>query len=83
MVNGTLSKILYIGAILLAGLDLAGMFVMSYTNKESPESASVVLTACLAFVFGTHVMPVVGNKQQKAIATQMYDKATENEQTNG
>ena len=83
MINGTLSRILYIGALMLVGLDMAGMFVMSYAGKESPGTATVVLTSCLAFVFGTHVMPVLGTKQQKAIASQLNDKANADEQTDG
>ena len=54
MVNGTLSKILYIGALLIVALCLAGLM---FGTGRNDEVVAAVLSAALAFLFGSHVTP--------------------------
>lgn len=57
MVNGTLSRILYIGALILVAICLVGTMAMASAGQEFPGDAKMILYTCLGFLFGTHVMP--------------------------
>ena len=59
MVNGSISRILYIGALFLVGLCLVGKMILSYFGKETGSDVTIVLTSLVAFLFGTHVTPLL------------------------
>lgn len=60
MVNGTISRILYIGALCIVALCVAGAVSLSFTGDgELPGDAKMALYTCLGFLFGTHVKPPI------------------------
>ena len=71
MVNGTVSRILYIGALALIGIILIGKLALAFTDHETTSDVTNVMYTLLAFLFGTHVMLAVGRKQMQTIAEQV------------
>ena len=59
MVNGTLSRILYLSAAVLVGVCLVGIIALGLTDRPVPQELTGALTACTAFLFGAHVRPPV------------------------
>ena len=57
MVNGTLSKILYLGAFAMIGLCIVAITVLAMGNHETPAQLQVVMTALLAMIAGSHITP--------------------------
>lgn len=59
MVNGTLSRILYLGAIILILACIVGIIAHGLTDRPVPYELTGVLSSCLAFLFGAHVRPPI------------------------
>jgi len=59
MVNGSISRILYVGALFLIGICLVGKIILAYYGKDTGSDVTIVLTSLMAFLFGTHVTPLL------------------------
>jgi len=57
MVNGTLSRILYIGAFVCMGLCIIGYIVLAVAVKPVPAELGIAFTGSLALVAGSHITP--------------------------
>lgn len=63
MVNGTTSRILYVGAYGMIAMVLAGIVLLSSTNHPIPIELDAALTTLLGFIAGAHVKPPIGARQ--------------------
>lgn len=57
MVNGTLSKILYLGAFGMMGLCVIGIIALSITEHAVPPELTVAFSSSLALIAGSHITP--------------------------
>lgn len=62
MVNGTTSRFVYIGALILIGISLIGIMTLSAFNRTVPADIDIVLTTLLGFVVGAHFRPPIAGK---------------------
>lgn len=67
MVNGTLSRILYIGALALIGMIIAGVVIITVSHEDVPAQLWGMMTALVSFLFGTHVTPF--NVARRSVVT--------------
>ena len=63
MISGKMANLLNIGAITILVIILIGKLFLSYEGKASSDDVTNVMYATVAFLFGTHVSPLVGNKK--------------------
>lgn len=69
MVNGTLSRILYVGAFACIGLLIVCMTILSTAGAAIPTELSGALMALIAFVAGAHIKPPVSLAATASVAS--------------
>ena len=57
MVNGTLSRILYVGAFVLTGICVVGYIILAMLARTIPGELAAAFTASLALIAGSHITP--------------------------
>lgn len=57
MVNGTLSRILYIGAFAIVGLVITAITVLAMNGHPVPGELQIVLPTLIAFIAGSQITP--------------------------
>ena len=63
MIRGKMANLLNIGAITILVIILLGKLFLSHEGKASSDDVTNVMYATVAFLFGTHVSPMFGNKK--------------------
>jgi hypothetical protein len=64
MVSGKMAQLLNVGAILILLICIIGKLVLSHEGKVSSDDVTNIMYATAAFLFGTHVTPMFGNKKE-------------------
>lgn len=59
MINGTLSRILYVSSAVMIVTCIIGIVMHGLTARPVPVELTAALSTCLAFQFGAHVRPPV------------------------
>ena len=57
MINGTLSRILYVSCAVIVLVCVVGIVLHGLTSRPVPAELTAALSTCLAFMFGAHVRP--------------------------
>jgi hypothetical protein len=65
MVNGAVSRIVYIGAFVCILACIAGIIILAVTDHETPNELMLALTACLGIVGGSHILPPISDAATK------------------
>lgn len=77
MVNGTLSKIIYIGAYALAALALIGFILLGMTDRPVGPELYGAFFGAMGIIGGAHLEPPINPKATAdALADQAAEKAT-------
>lgn len=59
MVNGSTSRILYIGAFVLLGVCIVAMAALAVLKAPAPSIFDAVIVGLLGFIVGAHIKPPV------------------------
>ncbi len=57
MINGTLSRIIYIGALMLIGLIVVSMVYLTTQQLETPTDIKVMLGTLVGMIAGSQITP--------------------------
>lgn len=67
MINGTLSKIIYIGAYLMSAICLVGYFLLKSLDKPIDPELWIAFGASIGIVGGAHLKPPVNTSATTAL----------------
>lgn len=71
MVNGFISRAVYVGAWLAIGLYMLGAFYLANGDKHAPSELDNILYVALGIVGGSHIMPPIKSKATKAALAEL------------
>lgn len=57
MINGTLSRILYLGAFAMVGMCIVGYIVLSMSNDPIPAELNTAMMVAFSLIAGSHITP--------------------------
>lgn len=83
MVNGSTSKIIYLGAWLCAFTCIVGIVILGIGQDPIPVELGLALTACISFVAGAHVKAPVGDPVRELVSGNNATKTGRNDEGAG